>query len=168
MGKAAKGAGKAAAKAAKKAKQEKLAERRANKQAKGGKKKNDVDRMDDEDLDALLEQYRAQWEEAHASAEEKVGVVPSRRANATYVPHSHRLTPCPLGNDLWLYGGEYFDGDQCVFYQDLFRYIPDKNEWRSYACTSHRSRRQNTARATQRTPDGRDARRRRAAVVLRR
>lgn len=44
------------------------------------------------------------------------------------------MTPCPLGNDLWLYGGEYYDGDQCVFFQDLFRYIPEKNEWRSYAC----------------------------------
>ena len=83
MGKAAKGAGKAAAKAAKKAKQEKLAERRAAKQAKGGKKKNDIDKMADEDLDALLEQYRTQWEEAHARAEEKVGVAPTRRANAT-------------------------------------------------------------------------------------
>ena len=126
MGKAKAGAGKAAAKAAKKAKQEKMAERRANKQQKksgGGKNSAGVN---EEDLDAILEQYRAEWEAQHANAEEHVGVVPSRRANAT-------LTPCPLGNDLWLYGGEYFDGDKCVFYQDLFRYIPDKNEWRSYS-----------------------------------
>lgn len=86
MGKAAKGAGKAAAKAAKKAKQEKLAERRATKQAKGkGKGKGDIDQMDEDDLDALLEQYRTQWEQQHAAAEEKVGVEPTRRANATYV-----------------------------------------------------------------------------------
>ena len=85
MGKAAKGAGKAAAKAAKKAKQEKLAERRAAKQVKGGKKST-LDSYNEEDLDALLEQYRTQWEEAHASAEETVGTLPSRRANATYVP----------------------------------------------------------------------------------
>ncbi|KOS16217.1 galactose oxidase [Malassezia pachydermatis] len=125
MGKA-KSAGKAAAKAAKKAKQEKLAERRATKQQKKSSGKKDVNDMDSEDLDALLAQYRAEWEEQHATTEEHVGVIPSRRANAT-------LTPCPLGNDLWLYGGEYFDGDKCMFYQDLFRYIPEKNEWRSYS-----------------------------------
>ncbi|KAL4401623.1 Kelch repeat-containing protein 3 [Malassezia pachydermatis] len=73
--------------------------------------------MDSEDLDALLAQYRAEWEEQHATTEEHVGVIPSRRANATYVStlSTHAsLTPCPLGNDLWLYGGEYFDGDKYV------------------------------------------------------
>lgn len=89
MGKAAKGAGKAAAKAAKKVKQEKLAERRATKQAKGGKggkaKHGQIDHMAEDDLDALLEQYRTEWETQHATAEEKVGILPSRRANATYV-----------------------------------------------------------------------------------
>lgn len=63
---------------------------------------------------------------------------PSRRANAT-------LTPCPNGNHLWCIGGEYFseDGkavrivftpscDTCshpttqYFYNDVFRYSPDK------------------------------------------
>ena len=122
MGKS-KGAGKAAAKAAKAAKQERLAERRAAKQAKKGKGADD---MDNDDLDALLEQYRAEWEAEHASSTEQVSAIPSRRANAT-------LTPCPNGNDLWLFGGEYFDGDRCVFFQDLYRYIPEKNEWRSYA-----------------------------------
>ena len=82
--------------------------------------------MDVEDLDALLEKYREEWEAQHAASEERTCSIPSRRANAT-------LTPCPLGNDLWLFGGEYFDGDRCVFYQDLFRYIPEKNEWRTYS-----------------------------------
>lgn len=85
-----------------------------------------MDNAQEEDLDALLAQYRAEWEEQHSSTEEHTNVIPSRRANAT-------LTPCPLGNDLWLYGGEYFDGERCLFYQDLFRYIPEKNEWRSYS-----------------------------------
>ena len=96
--------------------------------------------MEEEDLDALLEQYRAEWEEQHSTTEEQTGVTPIRRANATYVLDDFvmpsltvSLTPCPLGNDLWLYGGEYFDGEKCLFYQDLFRYIPDKNEWRSYS-----------------------------------
>lgn len=56
---------------------------------------------------------------------------------------TYSLTACPLGNDLWLYGGEYYDGEKyvcqshprCLFYQDLYRYIPEKNEWRNYSCT---------------------------------
>lgn len=93
MGKA-KSAGKAAAKAAKKLKQEKvsrlhlflqLAERRASKQKKKGAKKDDVNDMDEEDLDALLAQYREEWEQQHSATEEHVVPIPSRRANATYV-----------------------------------------------------------------------------------
>ncbi|PWZ00676.1 galactose oxidase [Testicularia cyperi] len=130
-------AGKAAAKAAKKEKAEKQATRKATKQAakqknqsassatpKQNGKKPVVD--DDDDLDALLARYKEQWEQQHVVNEEKVGGPPSRRANAS-------LTPCPLGNDLYLFGGEYFDGERVVFYQDMYRYIPERNEWRSYA-----------------------------------
>ena len=72
--------------------------------------------MDEEDLDALLAQYREEWEQQHATTEEHVVSIPSRRANATYVWHTclRSLTPCPLGNDLWMFGGEYFDGDTYV------------------------------------------------------
>ncbi|EPQ26559.1 uncharacterized protein PFL1_05881 [Pseudozyma flocculosa PF-1] len=146
MGKKKAGSGKAAAKAAKKEKAEKLANKKATKQAKkenalvggggggkggntGGKKKGGAKPQaddDEEDLDLLLARYRAKWEEEHAVNEEKIGGPPSRRANAT-------LTPCPLGNDLYLFGGEYFDGERVSFYQDMYRYIPERNEWRSYA-----------------------------------
>lgn len=135
-------AGKAAAKAAKKEKAEKQATRKLTKQAakqksqsanttsSGGKgkqngKKGTID-DDEEDLDALLARYREQWEQEHVVSEEKVGGPPSRRANATF-------TPCPLGNDLYLFGGEYFNGERVAFYQDMYRYIPEKNEWRTYA-----------------------------------
>ena len=121
-----KSAGKAAAKAAKAAKQERLAERRATKQASKGRGNKGIDAIANDDLDAILEQYRAEWEAEHSASAEHVGTIPSRRVNAT-------LTACPNGNDLWLFGGEYFDGDRCVFYQDLYRYIPEKNEWRSYS-----------------------------------
>ncbi len=60
---------------------------------------------DEEDLDALLAKFKADWELDHAVFEEKQSGPPSRRANAV-------LTPCPLGNDLWLFGGEYFDGEK--------------------------------------------------------
>ncbi|WFC97956.1 Kelch repeat-containing protein 3 [Malassezia yamatoensis] len=142
MGKAAKGAGKAAAKAAKKAKQEKLAERRAAKQVKGGKK-NTLDSCNEEDLDALLEQYRTQWEEAHASAEETVGTLPSRRANATYVawklmkldampPSAHQMVAMPAGGgQLWCFGGEFASTKQTSFhhYRDLWVYSIADRLW---------------------------------------
>lgn len=50
---------------------------------------------------------------------------PSRRANAT-------LTPCPVKDHLYLFGGEYFDGSTVEIYADLYRYAPDKNEWRRF------------------------------------
>ncbi len=136
-------AGKAAAKAAKKEKAEKQATRKLTKQVakqksqtnagssssnskQNGKKGAAAIDDDEEDLDALLARYREQWEQEHVVSEEKVGGPPSRRANATF-------TPCPLGNDLYLFGGEYFNGERVAFYQDMYRYIPEKNEWRTYA-----------------------------------
>jgi hypothetical protein len=74
---------------------------------KGKKKSGKAIAEEEEDLDALLEKFKADWELDHAVFEEKQSGPPSRRANAT-------LTPCPLGNDLWLFGGEYFDGEKCV------------------------------------------------------
>ncbi|KAE8258752.1 hypothetical protein A4X13_0g1476 [Tilletia indica] len=146
MGKKGKGgnsAEKARAKAAKKAKQERSADKKAAKSqtkkdsqllataktsgkgsGKGNKGKKPVD--DEQDLDALLEQFRESWAAEHAVSEEKLSGPPSRRANATF-------TACPNGNDLWLMGGEYFDGDRANFYADVYRYSPDKNEWRSYS-----------------------------------
>lgn len=128
MGKKSKGnsAEKAMAKAAKKAKQEKSAQKKAmkdqrkaedrvgshqskpkqgKKDKQGKQKKKGKD--DEEDLDALLEQFKKDWEQDHQVQEERQSGPPSRRANAT-------LTACPLGTDLWLFGGEYFDGERYV------------------------------------------------------
>ncbi|KAL4068642.1 hypothetical protein V8B97DRAFT_1873062 [Scleroderma yunnanense] len=69
---------------------------------------------------------RLEWEEAHTVTEEIVEGPPSKRANAT-------LTTCPNGNHLWCIGGEYFSEDgKAYFYNDVFRYSPDKNEWRRF------------------------------------
>lgn len=58
--------------------------------------------------------------------EEVVEGPPSRRANAT-------LTACPNGNHLWSIGGEFFSEDgKAYFYNDVFRYSPEKNEWRKF------------------------------------
>ena len=88
---------------------------------------------------------RKDWEEAHTVIEEIVEGPPSRRANAT-------LTSCPNGNHLWCIGGEFFSEDgkavsiicayiiiskslhkNCQYiYNDVFRYTPEKDEWRKF------------------------------------
>ncbi|KAF8680544.1 Galactose oxidase [Rhizoctonia solani] len=108
-------AGKAAAKAAKKAKANEKQAKRETKVAKKAKGKEEGG----DDLEAILEQ-------AHKVTEEISTGPPSRRANST-------LTACPSGNYLWCIGGEYFSEDgKAHFYNDVYRYSPDKNEWRLY------------------------------------
>ncbi|KIY73251.1 galactose oxidase [Cylindrobasidium torrendii FP15055 ss-10] len=69
---------------------------------------------------------RKEWEDAHSVTEELVEGPPSRRANAT-------LTACPSGQYLWSIGGEFFSDDKkAYFYNDVFRYNPEKDEWRKY------------------------------------
>ncbi|KAH9960561.1 hypothetical protein BGW80DRAFT_1362810 [Lactifluus volemus] len=113
---------KAAAKAAKKAKAAQKTERKEKKKL--GKGKDELD--DDQDLEAILENIRREWEEAHAVTEELVEGPPSRRASAT-------LTACPSGDYLWCIGGEFFSQDgKAYFYNDVFRYCPEKDEWRKF------------------------------------
>ncbi|PPQ95943.1 hypothetical protein CVT26_016109 [Gymnopilus dilepis] len=89
------------------------------------KKANDSD-TDDDDLEGILERMRKEWEQAHSVTEELVEGPPSRRANAT-------LTACPNGNHLWCIGGEFFSEDnRAYFYNDVFRYTPEKDEWRKF------------------------------------
>ncbi|KAB5594262.1 Galactose oxidase [Ceratobasidium theobromae] len=108
--------GKAAAKAAKKAK---ASEKQAKRETKTVKKSKGRDAPPEDDLEAILEQ-------AHKVTEEISTGPPSRRANST-------LTACPSGNYLWCIGGEYFSEDgKAHFYNDVYRYSPEKNEWRLY------------------------------------
>ncbi|KAH7345317.1 hypothetical protein B0J17DRAFT_712916 [Rhizoctonia solani] len=115
-------AGKAAAKATKKAKANEKQAKRETKVAKKTKGKEEPE----DDLEAILEQMRQDWEKAHKVTEEISTGPPSRRANST-------LTACPSGNYLWCIGGEYFSEDgKAHFYNDVYRYSPEKNEWRLY------------------------------------
>ncbi|KAG6915440.1 hypothetical protein DXG01_011470 [Tephrocybe rancida] len=112
-------ASKNSAKALKKAKAAQKIERKETKNIKKTKGKGKDD-DDDDDLEGILEKMRREWEEAHTVTEELVEGPPSRRANAT-------LTPCPNGNHLWCIGGELFSDDgKAYFYNDVFRYSPDK------------------------------------------
>ncbi|KAG2018767.1 hypothetical protein CC2G_008160 [Coprinopsis cinerea AmutBmut pab1-1] len=135
-----KNANTAAAKAAKKAKAQQKSEKREKKKVlkesgnlpngaksgsgKKGGKKNAED--SDDDLEAILAQMQKEWEAAHKVTEELVEGPPSRRANAT-------LTACPNGGHLWCVGGEWFSEDgRAHFYNDTFRYTPEKDEWRKF------------------------------------
>ncbi|KAG5653474.1 hypothetical protein H0H81_000243 [Sphagnurus paluster] len=121
----------ATAKAAKKAKAAQKVERKVEKtvkKSKGKGKGKGKEDDDDEDLEGVLEKMRREWEEAHTVTEELVEGPPSRRANAT-------LTACPGGNHLWCIGGEFFSDDgKAYFYNDVFRYSPEKtqDEWRKF------------------------------------
>ncbi|KAF8313695.1 galactose oxidase [Clavulina sp. PMI_390] len=120
-------AGKASAKDAKKAKAAAKTERKQAKAQKKSKTRDgDEDDDDDQDLEGILEKMRIEWEEKHRVTEETVEGPPSRRANATF-------TPDPNGNHLWSIGGEFFSEDgKAHFYNDVYRYTPEKNEWRRY------------------------------------
>ncbi|KAI6100109.1 galactose oxidase, partial [Pisolithus thermaeus] len=114
---------KATAKAAKK---ERAAQKTARKERKKASKTSKLEDQDDEDLESILDKIRREWEEAHTVTEEVVEGPPSKRANAT-------LTACPNGNHLWSIGGEFFSEDgKAYFYNDVFRYSPEKNEWRKF------------------------------------
>ncbi|KAG8822138.1 hypothetical protein FRC17_009642 [Serendipita sp. 399] len=120
--------GKAAAKAAKKAKAAAKVERKETKKikaanatnSKGKSKAKSKEEEDDDDLEGILARMQKEWELAHTVTEETAEGPPSRRANAT-------LTPCPVNNHLWCIGGEYFSEDgKAYFYNDVYRYSPDK------------------------------------------
>ncbi|KAI0693520.1 galactose oxidase [Cerioporus squamosus] len=138
-----KDASKATAKAAKKAKAAQKIERKEKKKV---TKSKDEFEDDDQDLESILDKIQREWEEAHKVTEELVEGPPSRRANAT-------LTPCPNGNHLWCIGGEFFSEDgKAHFYSDVYRYSPEKNEWRKFVsptCPGPRS-----AHAVVATPAG--------------
>ncbi|KAK7014875.1 kelch domain-containing protein 4 [Favolaschia claudopus] len=113
-------------KAAKKAKVAQKVERTTKKKAGKQKKLIDEDEDSDDDLEGILEKLRIEWEEAHKVTEELADGPPSRRANAT-------LTACPGGNHLWCIGGEFFSQDgKAYFYSDVYRYTPEKDEWRRF------------------------------------
>ncbi|KZT33385.1 hypothetical protein SISSUDRAFT_1072364 [Sistotremastrum suecicum HHB10207 ss-3] len=110
------------AKAAKKAKAAAKVEKKETK-----KIKSSTEEDSDDDLEGILDKFRREWESSHTVTEETVASPPSRRANAT-------LTACPSGNHLWCIGGEYMSADgKAYFYNDVYRYTPEKNEWRKYS-----------------------------------
>lgn len=85
--------------------------------------------MDEEDFLKTLEEHRAKWEAEHKMSEDVVDGPPSPRANAT-------LVPCPVSTSLWLFGGDRYDGARIDMFADLYRFTPEKNEWRKFTSPS--------------------------------
>ncbi|KAL2064817.1 hypothetical protein VTL71DRAFT_3957 [Oculimacula yallundae] len=109
---------KKAQKAEKKAKQEKKGE----KKEKVKKSKAEDSDAEDIDLDAVLAEY-AKKQEQFLKVTEAPCEPPRARASAT-------LIASPANdNELFLFGGEYFNGALATFFNDLYVYQINKDEW---------------------------------------
>ncbi|KAF2751802.1 galactose oxidase [Sporormia fimetaria CBS 119925] len=116
-----KSADKKAVKAAKAAKQEKKA---GKKEKKVSSKNKDVDSdTESVDIDAVLAQYAKEQEQYHAITE-VASEPPSARTSATVIGNPANE------NELFLYGGEYFNGATAQFYNDLFVYNIKQDSWK--------------------------------------
>ncbi|CAO2656138.1 Nn.00g049410.m01.CDS01 [Neocucurbitaria sp. VM-36] len=112
---------KAAVKAAKAAKQEKKAGKKDKKVA---SKTQEIDSDAEEvDLDAVLAQYAKEQEQYHAITE-VASEPPSARTSGT-------LIASPANeNELFLFGGEYFNGATAKFFNDLLIYNIKQDSWK--------------------------------------
>ncbi|KAF2641615.1 galactose oxidase [Massarina eburnea CBS 473.64] len=111
---------KKAVKAAKAAKQEKKAGKKDKKVA---SKDKDIDSdAESVDLDAVLAQYAKEQEQYHAITEVPCEP-PSARTSSTLIGNPAN------DNELFFYGGEYFNGATAHFFNDLFVYNLKKDTW---------------------------------------
>ncbi|KAH8676633.1 hypothetical protein BGZ60DRAFT_526069 [Tricladium varicosporioides] len=112
--------GKKAKLAEKKAKQEKKSEKKEK--TKASKAGPDSD-AEDIDLDAVLAEY-AKKQEQFLKVTETPCEPPKARASST-------LIASPANdNELFMFGGEYFNGALATFFNDLYIYQVNRDEWR--------------------------------------
>lgn len=110
-------------------KKAKLAEKKQKQASKGEKKEkvkaskaNESD-AEDVDLDAVLAEY-AKQQEQFLKVTEAPCEPPKPRASSTII-----ASPANT-NELFLFGGEYFNGALATFFNDLYVYLIDRDEWR--------------------------------------
>lgn len=85
--------------------------------------KNDDSDAEDFDFDAVLASY-AEEQSKFLKVTEVVSKPPSPRSSCSFIAS-------PTGrNELFVFGGEYFDGTFATFFNNLFIYQADKNEWK--------------------------------------
>jgi hypothetical protein len=110
-------------------KKAKIEEKKKKQEKKGEKKEktkkakaNDSD-AEDVDLDAVLAEY-AKKQEQFLKVTETTCDPPRARGSST-------LIASPANdNELFLFGGEYFNGALATFFNDLHIYLINKDEWR--------------------------------------
>jgi Galactose oxidase, central domain len=110
-------------------KKAKIAEKKQKQEKKGEKKEkvknskaNDSD-AEDVDLDAVLAEY-AKKQEQFLKVTESSCDPPRARASST-------LIASPANdNEIFLFGGEYFNGALATFFNDLYVYLINRDEWR--------------------------------------
>jgi len=103
-------------------KQELKAEKKDKKQKSRGKQDEDSD-AEDVDLDAILAQY-AKQQEQFLKVTEEASEPPSPRASSTLVASPSN------DNELFVFGGEFFNGSLAQFYNDLFIYNINRDDWK--------------------------------------
>ena len=115
---------KEADKKARKAKAQEKKNSKTEKKSKGKGRGGDEDSdAEDVDLDAVLAEY-ARQQEQFLKVTETVSEPPTPRASST-------LIGSPANeNELFLFGGEYFNGALATFFNDLFIYNINRDEWR--------------------------------------
>ncbi|KAM3422053.1 hypothetical protein BST61_g2429 [Cercospora zeina] len=106
----------------------KKAEKASKKSAKSEKKKSaknkdDSDVEDEADLDAILAEYQKQQEQ-FLKVTETPSEPPSPRSSATLVASPSN------SSELFLFGGEYYNGALAQFFNDLYVYKINQDSWR--------------------------------------
>ena len=119
--------GKRDSKAAKAKRNERRTETRQHAEEKSGKseakkEKRSANKKDDEDIDALLAEFKS-MQTATKTVKEEVVPPPSPRVNCSVTMH-------PTRDELLLFGGELNDGKKNIFNADLYRYSIKRNEWK--------------------------------------
>ena len=86
------------------------------------KERKALNQKDEDDLQSILDEFSA-MQATQTVVKEEVVPPPSPRCNSTLTAH-------PVKEELFLLGGEHYDGKKNMFYADLFRYSIKKNEWK--------------------------------------
>ena len=84
----------------------------------------DSDAEDNVDLDAVLAAYAEEQKQFLKVTEQPSPSPPSSRSSSTILASPSNR------NELFVFGGEYFDGKSALFFNDLYIYLIDRNEWR--------------------------------------
>ncbi|MCJ1474086.1 hypothetical protein MMC13_002744 [Lambiella insularis] len=101
----------------------KQSKKAAQKEKKGRSKDNDDSDADNVDLESVLEEY-AKQQALFLKVTEVACDPPSARASSTIIGSPAN------SNELFLFGGEYYNGVLATFFNDLFVYLIDRGEWR--------------------------------------